>query len=122
MSLTKFIAIVVALVVAFTAGIWFAILGPKDLFASSSAGPAPTSSASESPSPESASPAPTGPPPSPPPPYTGPLYAFGDYVLVSAQPCLEELGFTVDASTNRQVSDGLFDLQSKIDEIGRAHV
>ena len=38
-------------------------------------------------------------------------------MLVSAQPCLEELGFTVDASTNRQVSDGLFDLQSKIDEV-----
>lgn len=115
MSLTKFVAIVVLLVVAFTAGIWFAILGPRDLFSSAGSATTPGDSASSDSS--SASTAPTGPPPSPPPPYTGPLYAFGDYVAVSAQPCLETLGFTVDAKTDRQVSDGAFDLQSTLDQI-----
>ena len=110
MGWVKTLGLVVLMLAAFTAGIWTAILVPT--------GPlsiAPTAAPSSlAPNPTSTSPRPI---PSAPTAFTGQALAFGDYVLVSVEPCLRKLGFDVDAASDRRVDAAAFDLRAIDDSI-----
>ena len=106
----KALGIAVLLLASFTAGIWLAILRPSPLLPWESTPVA----ASPSPSLATSSPEPL---PSVRAPYTGDVLAFGDYVLVSARPCLKKLGYSIDAKTDRRVTSAATDLRSRADDI-----
>ena len=109
MDWVKALGLTVLMLASFTAGIWIAILFPG--------GPL---SAPESPvaAPASTPPASTpAPPPAPRPPYTGPVLAFGDYVLVSVKPCLAKLDYDVDAVSDRRIDAAAYDLRAIDDSI-----
>ena len=110
MDWVRTLGLVVLMLAAFTAGIWIAILVPS--------GPL-SVSPTESPSAPASSPATssTAPVPSAPAAYDGDVLAFGDYVLVSVQPCLRKLGFEVDAVSDRRVDAAAFDLRAIDDSI-----
>lgn len=89
---------------SFTAGVWLAIWRPAPLLPWEASAPAvvvasasPTITAQESLTPRI--------------PYTGPVAAFGDYVLVSVQPCLKKLGYDVDAVSDRRITAAATDLR-----------
>ena len=110
MGWVKTLGLVVLMLAAFTAGIWTAILVPT--------GPlsiAPTAAPSSTLTETTASSA--RPIPSAPTAYTGQALAFGDYVLVSVEPCLRKLGFDVDAASDRRVDAAAFDLRAIDDSI-----
>ncbi|MBM3689937.1 MAG: hypothetical protein FJW80_09875 [Actinobacteria bacterium] len=110
MDWVRTLGLVVLMLVAFTAGIWTAILvagGP--LSADPQVEPARTPVVASTSSP--------GALPSAPSPYTGEVLAFGDYVLVSVKPCLRKLGFEVDAVSDRRVDAVAFDLRAIDDSI-----
>ncbi|MFM8774108.1 MAG: hypothetical protein ACKOFP_09800 [Actinomycetota bacterium] len=110
MDWVRTLGLVVLMLVAFTAGIWTAILvpgGPRS--ADPQVEPATT--------PVVASTSSAGALPSAPSAYTGDVLAFGDYVLVSVKPCLRKLGFEVDAVSDRRVDAAAFDLRAIDDSI-----
>jgi len=110
MGWVKTLGLVVLMLAAFTAGIWTAILVPT--------GPlsvAPTAAPSSTLPETTASSA--RPIPSAPTAFTGQALAFGDYVLVSVEPCLRKLGFDVDAVSDRRVDAAAFDLRAIDDSI-----
>jgi hypothetical protein len=110
MDWVKALGIAVLLMASFTAGIWLAIARPGPLLPWES-----TSVAAESaPASASASPEPT---PTIRTPYTGPVLAFGDYVLISAKRCLKKLDYEIDATTDRRVTDAVVDLRARGESI-----
>lgn len=114
MTRVKGLAMAVALLAAFTAGVWVAVLTPG--------GPWPFATA-PSVAASSAAPTPTVVPeplPTARPPYTGAALAYGDYVMVSVKRCLKKLGFTVDGKSERRISDAAYDLQAMDDSIAGA--
>ena len=110
MDWVKALGIAVLLFASFTAGIWLAIIRPGPLLPWEPSAPV---AASATPTP-SASPEPL---PTPRTPYTGPVLAFGDYVLVSVKPCLRKLGYEVDAVTDRRITSAVGDLRSLADDV-----
>ncbi|MFM9049792.1 MAG: hypothetical protein ACKOMX_07075 [Actinomycetota bacterium] len=110
MDWVRTLGLVVLMLVAFTAGIWTAILVPGGpLSADPQVEPATTPVVASTSSP--------GALPSAPSAYTGDVLAFGDYVLVSVKPCLRKLGFEVDAVSDRRVDAAAFDLRAIDDSI-----
>ncbi|MFM7213081.1 MAG: hypothetical protein ACKOYQ_13985 [Actinomycetota bacterium] len=110
MDWVRTLGLVVLMLVAFTAGIWTAILAPGGpLSADPQVEPATTPVVASTSSP--------GALPSAPSAYTGDVLAFGDYVLVSVKPCLRKLGFEVDAVSDRRVDAAAFDLRAIDDSI-----
>ena len=106
MDWVKVLGIAVLLFASFTAGIWLAIVRPGPLLpwevapiAAQATSSAQTTSAAPQPTPRV--------------PYTGDALAFGDYVLVSARPCLKKLGYEIDATTDRRVTSALSDLRAR---------
>ena len=110
MDWVKALGIAVLLMASFTAGIWLAIVRPGPLLPWDTAPVA----AETTPSSTSTS---AEPRPSPRTPYTGDVLAFGDYVLISAKPCLRKLGYTIDATTDRRVTSASNDLRALGDDI-----
>jgi len=106
MDWVKSLGIAVVLLASFTAGIWLAILRPGPLL------PWEAAPVSAAPTSESISPTPE-PTPTVRTPYAGPVLAFGDYVLVSAKPCLRALDYRVDAVADRRVTSAVTDLQAR---------
>jgi len=106
MDWVKVLGIAVLLIASFTAGIWLAIVRPAPLLPWEAAPVA---------APASSTAAPTSPTPTPTTrtPYTGDALAFGDYVLVSAKPCLKKLGYDIDATTDRRVTSAVNDLRAR---------
>jgi hypothetical protein len=113
MNWVKALGIAVLLMASFTAGIWLAIARPGPIlpWEATTIATEPAMSTS-SVSPTSAEPTPTIRTP-----YTGNVLAFGDYVLVSVEPCLRELGYRVDAVADRRVTAALTDLIARGDNI-----
>jgi hypothetical protein len=110
MDWVKALGIAVLLIASFTAGIWLAIARPGPMLPWESTSVA----ASSSPSPDVTSPEPM---PTIRTPYTGPVLAFGDYVLISAKRCLKKLDYEIDATTDRRVTDAAVDLRARGDDI-----
>lgn len=110
MGWVKTLGLVVLMLAAFTAGIWTAILVPTGPLSMAPAA-APSSTLTETTAPSAR------PIPSAPTAYTGQALAFGDYVLVSVEPCLRKLGFDVDAASDRRVDAAAFDLRAIDDSI-----
>ncbi len=106
MDWVKVLGIAVLLIASFTAGVWLAIVRPAPLLPWEAA-PAAIAEAPSA-SPTSATPTPTTRTP-----YTGEVLAFGDYVLVSAKPCLKKLGYDIDATTDRRVTSAVNDLRAR---------
>lgn len=98
MDLVRGLSLTVALGAAFAGGIWAGVLtgGEESPVAASPTPSDPTSTGA----------------PSPDVPYTGEILAFGDYLFVSSQKCLEDVGFTVDAVAERRASDAAAQLLS----------
>ncbi len=110
MDWVKSLGIAVLLLASFTAGIWLAIVRPGPLLPWESVpAAAEASSATASASAEPSASMRT--------PYAGDVLAFGDYVLVSAKPCLRKLGYTIDATTDRRVTSATNDLRARGDDI-----
>ena len=110
MDWVKSLGIAVLLLASFTAGIWLAIVRPGPLLPwETTPVAAETSSETASASAEPSASART--------PYTGDVLAFGDYVLVSAKPCLRKLGYAIDATTDRRVTSAANDLRARGDDI-----
>ena len=110
MTWVKGLGITVAMLAAFAAGVWTAVLVPDGPwpFASESApvaAPSPTSAFTPEPLPTAR------------PPYTGPVLAYGDYVLVSVKRCLKKIDFAVDAKSERRIGDAVTDLAAMDDSI-----
>lgn len=110
MDWVKTLGLAVLMLAAFTAGIWLAIATPGGPFSTSS--PAVTASTTSAPDSTSAAPA-----PSVRVPYTGPVLAYGDYVLVSVEPCLKKFGYDVNAVSDRRIDDAAYDLRAMDDSI-----
>ena len=111
MDWVKALGLTVLMLVAFTAGIWVAIVLPGGPLSS----PSDTATVAATPSQSAASSAAVRPTPRP--PYTGPVLAFGDFVLVSVKPCLAKLDYEVDAVSDRRVDAAAYDLRSVDDSI-----
>jgi len=110
MGWVKTLGLVVLMLAAFTAGIWTAILVPTGpLSVAPTAAPSSTLPETTASSPRPIPSAPTA--------FTGQALAFGDYVLVSVEPCLRKLGFDVDAVSDRRVDAAAFDLRAIDDSI-----
>lgn len=110
MTWVKSLGIVVAMLAAFTMGIWTAVLVPD--------GPWLFSDEPEAVVVSTPTPTPTPEPiPTSRPPYDGPALAYGDYVLVSVKKCLKKLDFAVDAKSERRISDAIADLATMEDSI-----
>lgn len=110
MDWVKALGIAVLLLASFTAGIWLAIVRPAPLLPWESV-PTAAQETSSAP-PTSAAPIPTTRTP-----YAGEVLAFGDYVLISARPCLKKLGYDIDATTDRRVTSAANDLRARGDDI-----
>jgi hypothetical protein len=110
MDWVKALGVAVLLIASFTAGIWLAIARPGPMLPWESTSVA----ASSSPSQGETSPEPT---PTIRTPYTGPVLAFGDYVLISAKRCLKKLDYEIDATTDRRVTDAAVDLRARGNDI-----
>jgi hypothetical protein len=102
----------VALIAAFAGGVWTAILtegwewpfgGTTTVATTPSPTPTPTAS-------ESAPPAPRQ-------PYAGDAVAYGDFVMVSARPCLKKLGYSVDGKADRRIGAAAADLRQIVDTL-----
>ena len=106
MDWVKVLGIAVLLFASFTAGIWLAIVRPGPLLPWEQAPVAATASSSPAPVASSATPPARM-------PYTGDVLAFGDYVLVSARPCLKKLGYDIDATTDRRVTAAANELRAR---------
>ena len=106
MDWVKVLGIAVLLLASFTAGIWLAIVRSGPLLPWEQAPVAISTPSSAAPTPSSATPTPRT-------PYTGEVLAFGDYVLVSARPCLKKLGYDIDATTDRRVTSAVNDLRAR---------
>ena len=111
MGWVRTLGLVVLMLVAFTAGIWTAILVPGGPLSTAPARVTAPSLTSVS---TSTAPRPI---PTPPTAFTGQALAFGDYVLVSVEPCLRKLGFDVDAVSDRRIDAAAFDLRAIDDKI-----
>lgn len=107
MDWVRALGLTVLMLVAFTAGIWVAILIPGNA----------TSTPPDDSAASATAAAPPAPIPSAPPPYDGPVLAFGDYVLVSVKRCLTKLDYEVDAVADRRVDVAAFDLRAIDDSI-----
>ena len=110
MDWVRTLGLVVLMLVAFTAGIWTAILMPGGPLYVAPTATTPIAS-------ETSSSSPPRPVPSAPSAYTGNVLAFGDYMLVSVQPCLRKLGFEVDAVSDRRIDAAAYDLRAIDDSI-----
>jgi len=110
MTWLKGLGIVVAMLAAFTVGIWTAILVPDGPWPFQ-AEPTPVLASTPTPTP-TPEPVPTSRPP-----YTGPALAYGDYVAVSVKRCLKKLDFTVDANSERRIGDAITELARMDDSI-----
>lgn len=110
MDWVRTLGIAVLLLASFTAGIWLAIVRPGPLLPWEAAPVA--APVTPSPTSTSAEPVPTSRTP-----YAGDVLAFGDYVLISAKPCLRKLGYAIDATTDRRVTSAVNDLRARGDDI-----
>lgn len=110
MDWVKTLGLGVLMLAAFTAGVWLAILTPGGPLSVGAPASTPSPTAASGSTSASALPAPRQ-------PYTGPVLAYGDYVLVSVEPCLKKLGYTVDAVSDRRIDSAAYDLRALDDSI-----